>query len=251
MPAARSRSICEIGMPCMRSMTITVAVHRSQYTSGTISSFESAKLRRSCEAFAASRIRSSSSCRYLANSATTSRGFRRLPSDQSFSSRLAKVSSRARSCLMTGSMFGRRILTATSWPPSSGFRRAKWTCAIEAQATGTASNSANTSLRRPAVGLLDFGQGEMRVEGRHAILQPGQFVGDVGRQQVAPGRQHLAELDEDRSQFLQRQAQPHRPWRRQVAPELHGIRAGGPGGRSARVRAPSRPARNGWRRWRS
>ena len=36
-----------------------------------------------------------------------------------------------------------------------------------------------------------------------------QLVGDVGRQQVAPRRQHLAELDEDRAQPLQRQAQPH------------------------------------------
>ena len=38
MPSARSSSICEIGVPCMRSMTITVEVHQSQCTSGTISS---------------------------------------------------------------------------------------------------------------------------------------------------------------------------------------------------------------------
>jgi hypothetical protein len=32
-------------------------------------------------------------------------------------------------------------------------------------------------------------------------------VGDVGRQQVAARRQHLAELDEDRPKVLKRQAQ--------------------------------------------
>jgi hypothetical protein len=82
-PWARSASICEIGVPCMRSITITLRAHQSQCTSGSISSVESAKLRRSCEQLAASRIRSSSSCRYLSNSATTSRGFRRRPSAQS------------------------------------------------------------------------------------------------------------------------------------------------------------------------
>jgi hypothetical protein len=48
-------------MPRMRSMTITVVVHWSQYTSGTCSSREPLKLRRNCEQLAASRIRSSSS----------------------------------------------------------------------------------------------------------------------------------------------------------------------------------------------
>ena len=37
-------------------------------------------------------------------------------------------------------------------------------------------------------------------EGRDAVLQQRELVGEVGRQQVAPGRQHLAELDEDRSE---------------------------------------------------
>ena len=32
--------ICEIGVPCMRSITITRCAHRSQYTSGTSSSGE-------------------------------------------------------------------------------------------------------------------------------------------------------------------------------------------------------------------
>jgi hypothetical protein len=47
---------------------------------------------------------------------------------------------------MTDIMFGRRILTATSWLPSSSLSRAKCTWAIDADATGTGSNSAKTSL---------------------------------------------------------------------------------------------------------
>ena len=62
-PASRRRSIWLIGTPYMRSITITLGVHSSQNISGTSSSVEPAKLRRSCAALAASRIRSSSSCR--------------------------------------------------------------------------------------------------------------------------------------------------------------------------------------------
>ena len=62
----------------MRSITITPCVHRSHTISGTSTRSRPCMLRRSCAALAASRTRSSSSCRYLSNSATTSRGFRRL-----------------------------------------------------------------------------------------------------------------------------------------------------------------------------
>ena len=48
---------------------------------------------------------------------------------------------------------------------------------------------------------------------RHPILQLGEFVGDVFRQQIAAGRQNLAELDEDRTEILERAPQPHRPRR--------------------------------------
>ena len=78
---------------------------------------------------------------------------------------------------------------------------AKCTCAIEALATGVGVEAARRP-RRPA--------GRRRArwsrratagrERRHPVLQLGELVGDVGRQQVAPGRQHLAELDEDRPQ---------------------------------------------------
>jgi hypothetical protein len=43
------------------------------------------------------------------------------------------------------------------------------------------------------------------VEGRHAVLELGQVIGDVGGQQIAARRQRLTEFDEDRSQFLERQ----------------------------------------------
>jgi hypothetical protein len=141
-PPARNASIWPIGVPCMRSITITDAEHQSQCTSGTASSGECRKLRRSWAQLAASRIRSSSSSRCLANSATTSRGFRRRPSGHSISIRPAAASSRATSWAMTRPMPGRRIFTATSRP--SG-RVAKCTCATEALATGSAENAANTS----------------------------------------------------------------------------------------------------------
>ena len=78
---------CEIGVPCMRCITITRCAQQSQYTAGTRSSGEPAKLRPSWLAFAASRMRSSSSSRWRANSATTSRGFRRRPSAHQRSTR--------------------------------------------------------------------------------------------------------------------------------------------------------------------
>ena len=46
-----------------------------------------------------------------------------------------------------------------------------------------------------------------RVEGRHLILQLGQFIGDIPWQQVAPGGEQLAEFYEDRPELFQGQAQ--------------------------------------------
>ena len=56
---------------------------------------------------------------------------------------------------------------------------------------------------------LDLGYGLIGRERRNPVLQQGQFVGDVGRQQVAPGGQHLAELHEDRPQALEGHPQAH------------------------------------------
>ena len=63
-------------------------------------------------------------------------------------------------------------------------------------------------IHRPPECPFDRGDGDLRVERRHAVLQPGQLVGHIGRQQVAACRKHLAELHENGPQALQRQAQP-------------------------------------------
>ncbi len=76
---------------------------------------------------------------------------------------------------------------------------------------------------RPAIGHFDFGQCEVGGERRNAILQLGQFVSDVHGHEVAPGRQHLAELDEYRPERFKGEAQTNSAWCRQVAPELKGI----------------------------
>ena len=106
---------------------------------------------------------------------------------------------------MTSSMPGRSTFTATSRP---SFSVAKCTCAIEALATGSASKLAKIVVDRLAEGLLDQRARLRGRERRHAVLQLGELVGEVRRQQVAPRRQHLAELDEDRPEPLQPQAQP-------------------------------------------
>ncbi len=54
---------------------------------------------------------------------------------------------------------------------------------------------------------------------RHPVLQERELVGDVGRQQIAPRRQHLAELDEDWAQVLERASKAHRARRAEVTPE--------------------------------
>ena len=57
--------------------------------------------------------------------------------------------------------------------------------------------------------LLDQRARGVAVERRDAILQQREFLGDVGRHEVAARGQDLAELDEDRPELLQRQAQAH------------------------------------------
>src|SRR2546427_4987004 len=86
-------------------------------------------------------MRSSSSDKCRANSATTSRGFKRLPSAQKRSTRPAAESMSVRSFAITGSIPGRRILTAASVPPGS---TARCTWATDALATGCSSNFSKT-----------------------------------------------------------------------------------------------------------
>ena len=62
-------------------------------------------------------------------------------------------------------------------------------------------------LQRLAKGTLDGVHRDLGIERRHAILQLGQFLGHIGRHQVAARGQYLAELHEDGPQLLQRFAQ--------------------------------------------
>ena len=142
IPLARNVSTCDTGVPRMRCITITRSEQSSQCTSGTSSSAERSKLRRSWLAFAASRIRLSSSSRWRANSATTSRGLSRRPSGQRRSTNSAPVASSATSLAISSSTRGRSTLTATS-RPSCSLARCTW--AIDALATGSRSNVANTA----------------------------------------------------------------------------------------------------------
>ncbi len=64
----------------------------------------------------------------------------------------------------------------------------------------------------------------VRRERRHPVLQLGELVGDVERNQVATGRKHLPELDEDGPEILEREAQAHGPRCRRVAPERQRVR---------------------------
>ncbi len=70
---------------------------------------------------------------------------------------------------------------------------------------------------RLVVGRLDDLDRLLGRERRHGVLQFRQLVGDVGRQQVAARRDRLAELDEDRAEFLERQADALADRRRAVA----------------------------------
>ena len=56
---------------------------------------------------------------------------------------------------------------------------------------------------RAAQSFLNGCSGQVCVKRRHRILQLGQFIGNVQRQQVPPGGEDLPELDKNRPQTLQ------------------------------------------------
>ena len=167
-PASRSRCTWLIGTPSMRSMTITSWVQSSHTISGTSTRPRLCMLRRSCAALAASRTRSSSSCRYLSNSATTWRGFSRLPSADQRSTTRATWRMTSTSSSIAASMPGRSTLTATSRP---SFRTAKCTCAIDALATGAGVEAGEDRAERLAERLLDDRARDVVGKRRHAVLQ--------------------------------------------------------------------------------
>ena len=94
--------------------------------------------------------------------------------------------------------------TTTSSPVLSC---AACTCATDAEARGSTSKRLNTSLifwpSCSSISAIDCCESN----GGTRVLQQHQLVGNVFGQQVAAGGEDLPELDEDRPQVLQRQAQ--------------------------------------------
>ena len=130
---------------------------------------------------------------------------------------------RLRSFSITCSMPGRSTFTATSRSPAVAvLERGEVHLRDRGAGHRLALEAGEDRVDRPAEGALDGRDGHAGIERRHPVLQPRQFVGDVGRQQVAPGRQHLAELHEDRAQVFQRLAQALAARRAQIAPERKG-----------------------------
>jgi len=70
-----------------------------------------------------------------------------------------------------------------------------------------------------AVSFFYRRQGDLRRERRYPVLQSGEFICDIGGNQVAPGREYLAEFDEDRPECFERLAQPYRARLVERAPE--------------------------------
>ena len=223
-------------------MTITSGLQKSQCTAGTYRRGEPSKLRRSCEALPASRIRSSSSRTVFSYSRTTSMGLRRLLPSQLLCAKWASACSTSRSRAITACMPGRSTLTTTSrvFAPlrsTSGRSSAACTCAMDAAASGCLLERREHLLGGAAVGLLDDGARDAAVEGRHAVLELGELLGDVRGQQVAARGQRLAELHENRA-------------RAPAAPRAAATARGSSRRRTAQVHGDSRNRnRNGRYRW--
>lgn len=72
------------------------------------------------------------------------------------------------------------------------------------------------------IGLFDEKPRLVSRKGRHAILELGEFFGDVSGQKVAPGGKDLPELDEDGPKVLEGHSQPHRARRAGFSPPIPG-----------------------------
>src|SRR5258706_4375969 len=72
---------------------------------------------------------------------------------------------------------------------------------------------------RQAVGAFQRAIGLFDRERRHSVLQPGELISDIERDQIAPRRQHLAELDEYRSERFKCEAQAFAAWTVELAAE--------------------------------
>ena len=71
----------------------------------------------------------------------------------------------------------------------------------------------------PVISALESGIHKLCREWRYLILQLGEFIRDIGRQQIAACRQQLAEFNEDRTQCFEGLPQALGPRRRELAPE--------------------------------
>ena len=125
----------------------------------------------------------------------------------------------SRSAWTTLSIPGRRTFSATTRPSRS---TARWTCEIDAEATGAGSIAREDLRRRPAVllGQDRLGLGERE---RPDVVAERRQLGRVGLgEQVGPRAQELAELHERRPEVLADQPEPPRAVvRRDVVPQRH------------------------------
>src|SRR6266446_1355572 len=138
-PAATSAARSSTRMPPMRSVVSTARPVRCQSIRGTRKLGSPAKFSANSEAAAASKRRSISSWTDCARVSTTSTGFSRRRVGWVRSVSRASHKNRSRSRATARAIPGRNTLTATSCP---SVVTAKWTCAIEAAATGVSSNEA-------------------------------------------------------------------------------------------------------------
>ena len=136
-----------LGIPRTRSSVSTRSAVCDQIGSGTYRSSEPCQLRRSTEALAPSRCRSSSAARVLSISATISRGRSRLARGWVRSTSQARLRSTAMSSAICFSIPGRSTFTTTSrgGAPPSPASVAACTWAIDAEASGSTSKSTNAS----------------------------------------------------------------------------------------------------------
>jgi hypothetical protein len=177
-------------------------------TSGTYRSGESQPVAAQQAGVAASRCRSSSAASVVSISATISRG--RILSALGWAR-----STSAASAAQQGDVAGDLLLDVGAQHLDHHLAAAVQRGRVHLGDAGRGQRRGVEGRRRPRHGaaerLLDQRARHVAVERRHAVLQQGQLLGDVGRHQVAAGRQDLPELDEDRAQFLQRQAQARAP----------------------------------------
>ena len=104
----------------------------------------------------------------------------------------------------------RSTLTATGRAPSPVLTSARWTWAIEAAATGSPKLSNSEFDLRAERGLDDADRG-LPAHRRHAVLQALEFEGDLGPDDVGPGREELAELDVGRAEPVDRAREAGEP----------------------------------------